>query len=46
MTKASVLLVDDEPQVLVALDDLLCDDFTVFKTESPAQALSLAKDHQ
>jgi diguanylate cyclase (GGDEF)-like protein/PAS domain S-box-containing protein len=46
MSKASVLLVDDEPQVLVALDDLLCDDFTVFKTESAAHALSLAKDHQ
>jgi diguanylate cyclase (GGDEF)-like protein/PAS domain S-box-containing protein len=46
MTKASVLLVDDEPQVLVALDDLLCDDFTVFKTESAEQALLLARAHQ
>jgi diguanylate cyclase (GGDEF)-like protein/PAS domain S-box-containing protein len=45
MTRPSVLLVDDEPQVLVALDDLLCDEFDVFKTESAEQALNLAKDH-
>jgi diguanylate cyclase (GGDEF)-like protein/PAS domain S-box-containing protein len=45
MMKPSVLLVDDEPQVLVALDDLLCDEFTVLKTESAEQALSLAKQH-
>jgi diguanylate cyclase (GGDEF)-like protein/PAS domain S-box-containing protein len=45
MTRPSVLLVDDEPQVLVALDDLLCDEFDVFKTESAEQALDLAKDH-
>jgi diguanylate cyclase (GGDEF)-like protein/PAS domain S-box-containing protein len=45
MMKPSVLLVDDEPQVLVALDDLLCDEFTVHKTESAEQALALAKQH-
>lgn len=45
MNRASVLLVDDEPQVLVALDDLLCDEFDVLKTESAEQALDLAKDH-
>src|SRR5688572_29510907 len=45
MTKPSVLLVDDEPQVLVALDDLLCDEFTVHTTDSAEQALALAKQH-
>jgi two-component system cell cycle sensor histidine kinase/response regulator CckA len=41
--KESVLLVDDEPQVLVALEDLLSDDFNVFKTGSPEQALEIAQ---
>ncbi len=35
LTKERVLVVDDEPQVLVALEDLLCDDFTILKTSSP-----------
>jgi signal transduction histidine kinase/response regulator RpfG family c-di-GMP phosphodiesterase len=39
-----VLLVDDEPQVLVALEDLLSDDFVVLKTESPETALRIVKD--
>ena len=39
--KESVLLVDDEPQVLVALEDLLGDDFVVFKTGSPEEALDM-----
>ena len=41
-TKESVLLVDDEPQVLVALEDLLGDYFKVFKTGSAEQALEMA----
>jgi len=41
--KQTVLLVDDEPQVLVALEDLLSDQFTVLKAESGARALALLK---
>ena len=37
----SVLLVDDEPQVLIALEDLLSDKFVVHKTTSPEGALEL-----
>src|SRR5690349_15058040 len=36
-----VLLVDDEPQVLVALEDVLSEEFTVFKAESGEHALNL-----
>src|SRR5258706_9787694 len=43
--KERVLLVDDEPQVLVALEDLLHDDFVVLKTESPERALEIVHDH-
>src|SRR5688572_1466018 len=39
-----VLVVDDEPQVLVALEDLLSDDFTVITTDSPEAALRLVKN--
>jgi diguanylate cyclase (GGDEF)-like protein/PAS domain S-box-containing protein len=42
--KAQVLLVDDEPQVLVALEDVLSDDFTVFATDEPERALRLAEE--
>jgi PAS domain S-box-containing protein len=38
-----ILLVDDEPQVLIALEDLLSDDFVVLKTESPEAALRIVK---
>jgi PAS domain S-box-containing protein len=41
-----VLLVDDEPQVLVALEDLLGDEYEVFKTESPEQALEIVSRNQ
>ena|ERR1043165_7704912 len=41
--RQSVLLVDDEPQVLVALEDLLCDQFRVFKTESAKDALDIVQ---
>ncbi|HTQ04831.1 MAG TPA: response regulator [Polyangiaceae bacterium] len=43
LIKNSVLLVDDEPQVLVALEDLLSDEFTVFKAQSPHAALDLVE---
>jgi PAS domain S-box-containing protein len=43
LVKNSVLLVDDEPQVLVALEDLLSDEFTVFKAQTPQKALELVK---
>lgn len=39
--KDSVLLVDDEPQVLVALEDLLSEEFVVLKTGSAGSALEL-----
>lgn len=43
--KERVLLVDDEPQVLVALEDLLADDFIVLKEESPERALRVAESN-
>mgnify|MGYP003407303390 CR=1 FL=1 len=39
LQRERVLLVDDEPQVLIALEDLLSDKFTVVKTTSPDDAL-------
>jgi PAS domain S-box-containing protein len=39
--KQRILLVDDEPQVLLALEDLLGDDFAVLKTASPEEALTM-----
>jgi PAS domain S-box-containing protein len=46
LIKNSVLLVDDEPQVLVALEDLLSDEFTVYKAQSPHAALELVENDQ
>lgn len=43
--KERVLLVDDEPQVLIALEDLLGDDFIVIKTPSPEEALGIVEQH-
>jgi len=44
--KQRILLVDDEPQVLLALEDLLGDAFAVLKTASPEEALEMvANDH-
>ena len=43
-SKERVLLVDDEPQVLIALEDLLADDFIVLKTPSPEEALGMVGD--
>ena len=42
-SKDHILLVDDEPQVLVALEDLLSDHFIVHKAESAASALELVE---
>jgi len=39
--KERVLVVDDEPQVLVALEDLLTDQFSVVKTASAESALDM-----
>ena len=39
--KQRILLVDDEPQVLLALEDLLGDSFAVLKTASPEEALKM-----
>ncbi len=39
--KQQVLLVDDEPQMLVALEDLLSDQFSVLKADSGERALAL-----
>ena len=36
-------MVDDEPQVLVALEDLLCDEFLVLKSESAEMALHVVE---
>lgn len=41
--KERVLLVDDEPQVLIALEDLLGDAFVVLKTPSPEEALTIVE---
>jgi signal transduction histidine kinase/response regulator RpfG family c-di-GMP phosphodiesterase len=41
--KRRVLLVDDEPQVLVALEDLLCDEFCVLKAQSAEDALKVIR---
>ncbi len=40
VTKERILIVDDEPQILVALEDLLSDDFTVIKSQTPENALA------
>ena len=41
LANETVLLVDDEPQVLVALEDLLSDDYTVLKATSAERALEI-----
>jgi diguanylate cyclase (GGDEF)-like protein/PAS domain S-box-containing protein len=46
MRRDSVLLVDDEPQVLLALEDILGDTFDVVKTGGAAQALSVMKERR
>jgi len=44
--KQRILLVDDEPQVLLALEDLLGEDFAVLKTASPEEALKMVANDQ
>lgn len=41
--KVRILVVDDEPQVLVALEDLLSDDFAILKSSSPTEALEVMR---
>lgn len=41
--KERILLVDDEPQVLVALEDLLAEEFVVLTANSAARALRLVE---
>ena len=43
VARDTILVVDDEPQVLVALEDLLSDDFLVLKSESAEGALRLVE---
>ncbi|WP_419729949.1 ATP-binding protein [Lichenicola sp.] len=40
-----VLLVDDEPDILVALEDMLEDEFSVLATVSPHEALAMLERH-
>jgi len=44
LVKQQVLLVDDEPQILVALEDLLSSDFVVLKAQSGTDALDVMHD--
>jgi two-component system cell cycle sensor histidine kinase/response regulator CckA len=44
--KSRILLVDDEPQVLTALEDLLGDDYIVYKSTSAHGALEMVAEQQ
>ncbi|HKY37818.1 MAG TPA: response regulator [Polyangiaceae bacterium] len=44
VSKEHVLVVDDEPQILVALEDLLGDDFTILKSHTPEGALAFVEN--
>ncbi|HWZ88573.1 MAG TPA: diguanylate cyclase, partial [Polyangiaceae bacterium] len=44
LTRETILVVDDEPQVLVALEDLLSDEFVVLKSESAERALHVVQE--
>ena len=46
LAKERVLLVDDEQQILTALEDLLGDDYTIFKSSNPENALSLVEQNR
>lgn len=41
--KERILVVDDEPQVLVALEDLLSEEFAIVTTNSPVEALEVIR---
>jgi PAS domain S-box-containing protein len=42
--QGTILVVDDEPDILVALEDLFEDDYRVLKATSPLQALDILKN--
>lgn len=44
LARETILVVDDEPQVLVALEDLLSDEFLVLKSDSAERALRLVEE--
>jgi signal transduction histidine kinase len=44
-TRPAILLVDDEAEILIALQDLLEDAFTILSSTSPAAALDLLAAH-
>jgi len=44
LARETILVVDDEPQVLVALEDLLSDEFLVLKSESAERALRVVEE--
>ncbi len=46
VTRDAVLLVDDEPQVLLALDDILSEHFTVVKASCAERALAAARERR
>ena len=41
MTKGTILAVDDEPDILIALEDLFEDEYRVVTTTKPAEALAI-----
>lgn len=43
--KHKILIVDDNPEVLESLDDLLSDEFDVFTASSGEEALKIAEEH-
>ncbi|XAO71691.1 MAG: response regulator [Acetobacteraceae bacterium] len=43
--RSLILIVDDEPEILVALSDLLEGEFDIISTTSPHDALTLVRDH-
>jgi len=44
-SRSLILIVDDEPEILVALSDLLEGEFDIISTTSPHEALTLVRDH-
>ncbi|UMY16272.1 response regulator [Methylobacterium organophilum] len=43
MTKGTILAVDDEPDILIALEDLFEDDYRVVTTTRPVEALAILR---
>ena len=43
MAKGTILAVDDEPDILIALEDLFEDDYTVITTTKPSEALDILR---